>query len=223
MKTEACARGCAIRHRHLSLCADAETCPGCLPRPAAHGRLCAPCYERASTALQELPDQRAALAERLAPARRQGQSQVSGTPERSLPVDPTVVEHRDSIARVLTSWAVMQAEQLRVSKPRSPQPHVTAHWLLARLDWAAGQEWVADYVTELVDLRKRAHQLLHPSGRRRILLGACPEEGCEGALEASVARTDDLLPSQITCGADPDHTWPTRDWLKLGQRIHGAA
>lgn len=39
--TTACARGCTIRDRHLAACPDVIECPGCLPRLADYGLLCA--------------------------------------------------------------------------------------------------------------------------------------------------------------------------------------
>lgn len=193
-------------------------------RRAADGlHVCLGCLDRLERALAELPANYADLARRLAPSGGKGGPQVTGTRERALPIDPTVADHREHIARTLVSWALMVAEERGIHPPTHNDPDVTAPWLLVHLRWACAQPWIDDYAAELAALRGRAMALLYPNGRRRVAVGLCIEEGCEGALVATVAPTDDLLPSEIACTMEESHVWTPGRWPELGRRLHGAA
>lgn len=202
---------CVLPHRR-----DADR-----PRRAADGLLvCEGDVHRLEQNLAEMPAHFEGLARRLAPGKGRGQH-VSGTPERALPVDPAVVEHRDNLARTLASWARMVADERGISGPRSPLVGSTSAFLLVHLRWACAQPWVDDYAGELGALRSRSVSLLYPSGRKRITVGACIEPDCPGTLTASVAAQDDLLPSVVSCDTDAEHAWEPNQWHTLGKRLWG--
>ncbi len=206
--------GCVLPHHH-----NPDR-----PRSALDGLLiCIGCLSHLEQAVAEMPAHYDQLARRLAPGKGHG-PHVSGSRERALPIDPTVADHRTDMQAKLTSWAVMVAEERGIGTPRSSAVTVVAPWLLVHLRWCCAQPWVDEYAAELRSLRSRSFSLLYPSGRRRVEVGLCIEEGCEGGLSATVTRADDLLPSAITCSARPEeHFWPAADWHTLGRRLHGAA
>jgi hypothetical protein len=148
---------------------------------------------------------------------------VTGTRERALPIDPPVAEHRSDLRGKLASWSVMIAEEREISPPASGDPSRTATWLLVHLRWACAQPWVDEFAAELRAVRGRSLALLYPTGRRRVEVGVCVEPDCGGLLTATIAPVDDLLPSEITCSADPAHSWEASRWVALGRRIFGAA
>ena len=204
---------CVLPHRH-----DPDR-----PRRTADGLLvCLGCLHRLEQTLAEMPAKYDALARRLAPTGGHG-PHVSGTPERRLPIDSTVADHRKDIVGKLASWAVTVAEKRGIHTPASPRPSGTATWLLVHLRWMAAQPWIDEFVRELTELHSRTRSLLDPTGRRRVDVGACVEPECDGRLTAMLAPVDDLLPSAITCDRDAEHTWAPGTWLSLGRKLHGAA
>jgi hypothetical protein len=216
---------CVLPHRH-----DPDR-----PRPVEPGLLvCRGCVSSLEQALAELPAQFRGLSLVLAAGGSTG-AKVSGSSEARLPINPTVAELREDIDRKLVSWAMMIAEERGDHTPCSNNVEVVACWLLVRLRWACAQPWVDQFAAELVGyesahygrwipgLRSRALALLFPSGRRRIVVGSCVEAGCPGTLTATVARTDDVLPSSVDCDVDETHTWSSSQWPVLGRRLHGPA
>lgn len=189
------------------------------PRPAKHGHLCNRCYYATERAIAELPSQHHDLAERLQPGSSGQGPYVTGTSSHPLPIDPRVAEHRARIVDLLTSWARMIAEERGEVGALSPHPTVTATYLGSRLDWCAEQAWCDDLVREMGELRGRAFSLLFPSGRKHLRVGPCPMDGCAGTLTATVADEDDTT-STVDCDENPDHTWDSMQWLRLGHRIH---
>lgn len=145
---------------------------------------------------------------------------MTGSPERRLPINPTVADHREHIARTLVSWAMLISEERVMSTPTGNAPDETAPWLLVHLRWASAQLWIDDFALELAQLRGQALSLLFPSGRRRIEVGPCVEAGCPGVLTATVARTDDVLPSIVECDVEVSHCWEPHQWLALGRKVH---
>lgn len=53
-----CVRGCTRYGRHITDCADRDTCRGCFPRPAEFGQLCESCHLRLAAMIQQAPAQR---------------------------------------------------------------------------------------------------------------------------------------------------------------------
>ncbi len=204
---------CVLPHRH-----DPQR-----QRSSLDGLLvCAGCFAGLEQAVAEMPAHFDALARALAPRAGTG-PQVTGTRERALPIDPTVADHRTDLAAKLVSWALLVSEEREIGAPRSSEVSVVAPWLLVHLRWASAQPWIDDYATELRSIRSRSLSLLYPSGRRRVEVGACIEDGCDGVLTATIAPADDLLPSEITCSHDAEHAWEASRWVALGRRIFGAA
>lgn len=214
---------CVLPHRH-----DPDR-----PRPTEDGLMvCRGCLANLEQVLAELPAQYRGLS--VVASGGLAGAKVSGSPEARLPINPAAAEARRDILWKLVSWLRLIAEERGISEPTSNDIGVVTCWLLVHLRWACAQPWVDEYALELRGMRGRALSLLFPSGRRRIVVGACIEraEGpvtpaglvpmCPGMLTATVARTDDILPSSVDCDVFPDHTWEANRWPALGVRLHGA-
>lgn len=154
--------------------------------------------------------------------RRQSTSgpKITGQGEEPTFVSGPVVDVRASIVACLASWSRLVAEDRGLSGPASAEPEWTAAFLTTHLDWLCAQPFADEAANELLELSSRAWSLAYPSGRRRIALGPCVEDGCSGTLTAVVRQTDDLLPSAIACDQDEEHAWEADKWLALGRRIH---
>lgn len=183
--------------------------------------VCRGCLANLEQALAELPAQYRGLS--VVASGGSAGAKVSGSPEARLPINPAAAEARRDILWKLVSWLRLIAEERGISEPTSNDIGVVTCWLLVHLRWACAQPWVDEFALELRGMRARALSLLFPSGRRRITVGSCVETGCPGVLTATVARTDDVLPSSVDCDLDPEHAWSSSQWPVLGRRLHGAA
>lgn len=213
--TKAAVTACILPHKH-----QPER-----PRTALDGLLvCGGCYGRVEQVIAEAPARYDELARHLTPKATPGEI-VTGTKSRPLPIDVEVADHRADMLAKLRSWAGCLADVREVSPPRDQSVRGVAGFLLVHLRWAMASDetLVKDMCKELHALSGKSWSLLQPSGRRRVEVGACIEDGCDGVLTATIAPTDDLLPSAITCSHNGDHQWEAHRWVSLGRRIHGAA
>lgn len=184
--------------------------------------LCHGCTVKLARALRGLPVQYAALEARLVAGGGGGQPRVSGTPVRTLPINPSVVELRTEIAHTLSWWAVYVTDRYQIAPPRNASPEATGSILTAQLPRLATEPWVGDLVAATGLLWRRARSALDPSGRRRRELMPCPEDTCTGTIYAHMSISDSLLPGVIRCSAEDKHEWPADRWLTLGRKIHRA-
>lgn len=191
------------------------------PRQAVEGLYTCPgCLGRLEQTLAEMNAHFDQLARRLAPAAGHGPN-VTGTRERALPIDPTVADHRSDIRGKLSSWSAMVSEERGINPPLATVER-TSMFLLVHLRWCCAQPWVDEYAEEMLAIRSRTMSLIQPSGRRRVEVGGCIEEGCDGVLTANISPVDTLLPSEVTCSHDGEHLWSSGEWHTLGRKIHGA-
>jgi len=203
---------CVLPHRH-----EPDR-----PRRSTDGlHVCQGCLGRLEQTLAEMSADYTALAVRLTPVGSRGPN-VTGTRERALPIDPMVADHRSDIAGKLSSWSALISEEREIHPPTATVERMSG-WLLVHLRWSCAQPWIDEYAAELTAIRSRTMSLIQPSGRRRVDVGDCVEEGCDGVLTATIAPLGDLLPSEITCSHSAEHFWPTARWDALGRKIHGAA
>lgn len=154
-------------------------------------------------------------------------------------------EHPKAFARVSVGSAPQSWDDLGCG--------TLADWLLGHVEWVAAQDFALEIYAEVKRVRGWANATLDPSRRRSIPLRRpdaasddpdpwipCatvgPDLRCTGRLVASIADTDSLLPSEITCdvtcprpccegtvgcaGAPEPHTFPPSQWLALGRRLH---
>lgn len=221
--TRACPRGCTL-DQHAPACSD-TACSGCLPRSCTPGRwLCSSCLTRLRRDLDRLPrlyDELEWMLHRHTPGLGH---RVSGG-ETPLYVAEPVVEWRHQIAYDARWWAVKTAGSRRVHPPPNVAVRASCRFLAVHADWATTQPWAHALAEVMAGLAGRAYRLAYPNGRRRVPVGGCRclEDGCTGTLTALIAPLDDLLPAVIQCGDNPEHVWPSSDWLKLGRRLREAA
>lgn len=154
-----------------------------------------------------------------------GSAPVSGSHDDRLPLNPNVADLRVQIRHVLASWAHVHVEKLRATPPDDDEPAVVTPWLARYTDWAAGQDWVDDYLGELSDLRRRAWSAYDLTRIRSAwTLGACylltDGQPCAGLVRVVIReQRDDTLETTVTCSADPEHVWAPEQWTRLGRRL----
>lgn len=161
MLTTASARRCIGKR-----CADGPSLdgqPG--PRFVASGLLCQRCVGRLQRSLAEVPARVTLLRSATVPRRGGG---GDGRSSRSAPVPLDLAAHDllQSLSGVLSSWALLVAQERGAHGPdRMDDPVATSRWLLSQVDWLAGQPWVDDLEEELHDLALSADGVtrVHPA------------------------------------------------------------
>lgn len=146
---------------------------------------------------------------------------VSGSHEPSWAVSDAPSAARTHITVELQSWVQVVLEE----GPWTVVPHdrleALAAWLVARVDWCAARPWADEMARTIADTHGEAWRAAYPNPARRIDLGPCPEDGCEGQMVAWVRPADALLPSVVACDVDDDHQWTADQWHALGRRLTG--
>lgn len=142
-----CVRGCHFRNRHLVTCDgfddDDLECLGCLPRPAAHGRLCWPCHRRLEVMLTDFPaivrwlDAHLPAGSRSASAARQDWERSGTADGAPIPIDLSVIDHVGLIKECLISWVELLAERTSLVGPR----HITPALQLVSLEIDPDAPW----------------------------------------------------------------------------------
>lgn len=200
------------------------------PRPAAAGTLlCRGHLADLVRTLGELPDQDADLNRAHGP----GQARP-GAAGPGLPIDPATARHRTDMAAVVASWCRIVVEDRHVTPPPSAELADTVPWLLAHLQWCAGQPWAADMLTEMRDVAQRARALVDIRPRVLALAARClvhiGGQRCTGAITI-VIRGDDWTAVCDACGTLQDAApylrgvrggrWITADGVIVLARLHG--
>ncbi len=177
--------------------------------------------DRLARQITRMPALHAALADALVATGRRGDP-VTVTRDPGIDLDPRAVAARDHIRAELASYVRICHEE----GPWSSWPDDTipamAGWLVVRADWLAARDW-ADEAARSIDYTWReGWRVAYPDGSRRILLGPCPQPGCDGEIAATVRDADDLLPSVVRCtDQEEPHEWPADRWPALGRLITG--
>lgn len=212
---------CRARGQHTTDCPGGD-CRGCQPRPAADGlRLCRPHADglgRDARQAAELYDE---LALALAGA-SSSIGRVSGSPDRSRIPNPAAMEARSHIRAILASWCRLIAEERGVEPPRNEVADMS-EYVARHAHWLAAHPAAGDASDELRELAVRAHRIAYPDGTRRVEVGPCLYDGCEGTIRAVLRASDSLLPSEIVCDADGGHRWAAHEWITLGRALRRVA
>lgn len=167
-----CARGCTTRGHHNPTC-PGDDCPGCTPRPAEFGTLCAWDWVRFNGDIVDLPFLLAHLRDIGQP--HAGQQGLDRPRSGGRPSDRTLIPapwlDADEIAGVIANWCdeITTKHPARLTGPpptrwatggtyRDPDtgspiytppriletdPEATARWLIPLLPWVAQQDWAA--------------------------------------------------------------------------------
>ncbi|MCZ2839918.1 hypothetical protein [Modestobacter sp. VKM Ac-2985] len=89
--------------------------------------------------------------------------------------------------------------------------------LLAALPDLRAHGNLPDACDEILDAHAQATRAVDaPAHRAIITIGACPEAACQGTIRAFIPA--DTRPARMACDIG-DHTWGTRDWLRIGGHI----
>jgi hypothetical protein len=175
--------------------------------------------------------------EALDPVRHATGSPVKGSKEPPLPVSAHILDVRAEAHRDLMFWARFLLDEVRdVNGDAITYRHGTdaiadlvafvtvwVEWLVTNMPDDAD-----NLATEAAQHARALRAVVEEIGARRFPIGACIEHGtsdmgeripCPGQMRAVLRKTDDLLPSEITCSLDAEHAWPASEWLRLGRRI----
>lgn len=218
-----CATNCTIPRRHLDDCND-DKCRGCLPGLAADGlMLCQHHADRIPSDAQKAAEIYDAVLDRLSGGSHEEHEKTSGGEKGvGLSLSPAAVEVRDSIRATLVSWCRLIAEERGFNLPANDVTAMGAY--VARSgQWLAAHPAAADASSELAELVSRAHPVAYPAGVRVIEIGPCPHDECAGMVKARMRAADSLLPSELVCSEDKEHTWPPSEWRVFGRTVKAQA
>jgi len=187
------------------------------PRPAAPGLvLCRSCRDRLAADLVALPGLYAELERNLATSRGMLERvRGSGTP--GIRLNQQAVNVRADMLAVLASWADLVVDGSGATPPARTVPALAA-FLGRKLRWLSARPAAGDAADEIATLAQAAKTAARPDPSRRIQLGPCVVDGCNGRLTALVRDRDAALPSAITCDTGTDHAWPPDLWHTLQGR-----
>jgi hypothetical protein len=175
--------------------------------------------------------------EALDPVRRAAGSPVKGSKEPPLPVSAHILDVRADAHRDLMFWARFLLDEVRdVNGAAITYRHGTDEVASLVAFVTVWVEWLVtnmpddadNLATEAAQHARALRAVVEEIGARRFPIGACIEHGtsdmgeripCPGQMRAVLRKTDDLLPSEITCSLDAEHAWPASEWLRLGRRI----
>jgi hypothetical protein len=139
-----------------------------------------------------------------------------------LPFNAAAADVRETIRGVLASWSGMVVDERHVTRP-GRTVSTLAGFLAKHVDWMAAHATATEVTEEVTQLVRSAHHVAYPNPVRRVLIGACVEQGCPGELFALVHPRELLLPPEINCDADPGHSWPAQQWMQLSRRMRTAS
>jgi len=200
-ETSACVRGCTMYRYHVAECegAEDETCRGCLPRRASHGRLCDTCHRRLELMVHDAPgvirwltgNMRAG--DSAARAKEDHERVHGGDEDVPAPLKIDLMDLRDLLRDRLTLWVDDWCEHKGLHGPDEHTPEKDAAYLLMWLPGVCGVEWIGDWWTEMAETMSEAHALApwRPAMRR------VPRVPCPGCAETNLAIFGGE--SDITC------------------------
>lgn len=160
-----CVRGCTRRDRHLTDCPDTETCAGCTPRPADHGRLCRSDHLRLTQWLSgedmvSLTWADRWLGDQLGHTRSYPTDidRITGTAE-SRDWTEAVIAQRQQIGDILSQWLELMVEQMHLTGPDRHDVAGTCAYLRPWISRIEDAEWVPDLWEEFRQAMTDAHSL----------------------------------------------------------------
>jgi hypothetical protein len=189
-------------------------------RVVAGLRLCRACRHGLVTGLEDLPALYDECGHRLT-GTEQPLSRTSGGAMPGMPFNATAADVREAILGVLASWSGMVVEERHVTAPPRTASAM-AKFMRNHVDWIAGHAAATEITDEVTQLVNSAHHVADPDPVHRVPIGACVEVGCTGELLAFVRPRDPLLPPEISCDADPRHSWAAHEWMQLSRRMRSA-
>ena len=175
---------------------------------------------------------------------RTGQRErVHSTREPSPPAPIAVLSLRREVCEVLASWVRLVLEDALDVNGGTMVVHLDgrdaealAGWLVVWADWLGEHEAARIALDELGMMARLCEDVVTQRRVRRFRVGPCIDfmhdrngepilndgrlVSCTGKLFALIRSEDDLLPSVLTCTADPAHAYTASEWRRLGERIY---
>ncbi|MGI5237984.1 hypothetical protein [Dactylosporangium sp. CA-139066] len=147
--------------------------------------------------------------------RRSGPERARGALPTGVSLNPALVSARAAMLSVTSSWAAYVADRRTIAqRPRRAVPDL-ARFLLAHMEWLAGQDAARDAFAELTAVARAAEEAIDPPAAGRIEVGACDRSGCDGTVYAMPRRN--AVPGDVAC--DRGHRWSPSEWLLLIRRL----
>lgn len=216
--TSACVRGCVMYLRHLDECegVNDETCRGCLPQRATHGRLCNTCRRRLELMIHDAPTVIRWLTGNMTAG--DGSSRAKEDHERvrsegdvPAPIKLDLLDHRDLLRDRLALWVDDWCEHKGLSGPDRHTPETDSDYLLMWLPGICGLEWIGDWWTEMAETMSEAHAMAPWRPAMRRIRGV----PCPGCAETNLAIYGGE--SDITCLSC--RIMMTEDRFELWERV----
>lgn len=180
-------------------------------------RVCGRCFEGFRRNLFALPGLYRQCEEMLTVTPRKGEK-VSRTVSRGISLNSMAMDARGVIRARLLAWSDLVAAERPCPAPdRSVQ--AMARFLRANAAWLGAHPAAGDAVDEIAETTAAARRAAYPDHTRRFRVGPCIEPGCGGDLVAVIQPYDQLLPSEVRCDIDPEHTWPAHRWRELDRLV----
>lgn len=190
------------------------------PRRAAAGlRVCTSCRNRFTTSLQAMPSLYRACEQALTSS-APTQEKVSGRRPYGINLNAATVDARQLVRKLLVSWCDLVVSERACAWPVRTVP-ATARFLYRHADWLCAHPAAGDAVSELAELTAAARRAAFPSWTRKLRVGPCVHNGCDGSLIAFVRSDEQLLPSEVCCDVDTGHAWPAHLWRELDREVSG--
>jgi hypothetical protein len=183
-------------------------------------QLCRACRDNLAAGLENLPGLYKECGHLLGGS-DQPHDRTSGGPMPGMPFNAAAADVRAAILGVLGSWSGMVVEERRVTAPRRTVSAL-AKFLGKHVDWMAAHVTAVEATDEVAQLVRSARRVAYPNLVRRVSIGACVEVSCAGELVAFVHSQEPLLPAEISCDADPSHSWLGHQWMQLSRRMSTA-
>lgn len=217
----------------------AARCGSGTPRQAAPGyRLCWACKEWLGKNLQQLADLVPDLEAALSRTNIADQERVAGTPGHGLELNDLAAAARWQIHHDLATTIRLVVEERGLKAWPADNIQSMALWLHRHANWLAAHPSAGERASEANDWIRTAQNAINPDPPKRVQIGPCVRDGCDGLLTAIVRKQDSLLPSTILCsrwaelsdekrtelvedGVRP-HTWEASEWHALGRQMRKA-
>src|SRR5215211_362651 len=128
-----------------------------------------------------------------------------------LPLDLDAAAARHDLERALLNAAHDQpAYCLGAGRAETAAAYLLTHLHRHRRD--------ATTHTAITHTVTRARHAIDVPAGRAITVGPCPKNDCTGTIRAWLP-TDDNRPANLGCDTNPQHTWDSSQWYRLGQRL----
>ncbi|MDG4765845.1 hypothetical protein O7632_17310 [Solwaraspora sp. WMMD406] len=147
---------------------------------------------------------------------------VSGGQLPGFTINGFAAEARTTILGTLARWSGLVAGERGITPPARRVAPLAA-FLLIHFDWLAAHPAALELRAEVADAARLGRRVASPESVKRIVVGRCVSDGCDGLLTATVRGGRAGERTQVRCEADADHIWEEREWTGLRRQMRGTA